>query len=47
MIDGQNYFDKPVKNDFRANDNIQKIATVQGDELVVYQIIPISKNNIR
>ena len=35
MIDVQNYFDKPVKNDFRINDNIQKIATVQGDDSTI------------
>ena len=27
MIDGQNFFDQPVKNDTRAYDNIQKRAT--------------------
>ena len=31
MIDEQNLFDQPGKNNLRANDNIQKIATGQGD----------------
>ena len=29
MIDGQNFFNQPVKNDLRTYDNIQKIATVK------------------
>ena len=32
MIKGQNFFDQPVKNDMRTYDNIQTIATVQGDD---------------
>ena len=32
MIDGQNALDQSVKNDLRTNDNIQKIATGQGDD---------------
>ena len=32
MIDGQNFFDKSVKNDLRIYDNIQKIAIGQGDD---------------
>ena len=32
MIDRQNFFDKPVKNDLRTCDNIRKIATGQGDD---------------
>ena len=32
MIDGQNVFDQPVKNDLRTYDNIQKIAIGQGDD---------------
>ena len=31
MIDGKNYFDKPVKNDQRIYDNNRKIAAGQGD----------------
>ena len=30
MIDGQNFFDQPVKNYLRTFDNIWKIATGQG-----------------
>ena len=32
MIDGENAFDQPVKNDLRTYDNICKIATGQGDD---------------
>ena len=32
MVDGRNFFDHPVKNDLRTYDNIQKIATGQGDD---------------
>ena len=32
MIDGKNFFDKPVKNDRVTNENIRKIATGQGDD---------------
>ena len=31
MIDGQNFFDQPVRNDLITYDNIQKNATRQGD----------------
>ena len=32
MINGQNFFDEPVRNDLTTYDNIWKIATVQGDD---------------
>ena len=32
MIDGRNFFDQPVKNNSITYDNIQKIATNQGDD---------------
>ena len=32
MIDGQSFFDQPVKNDLKTYDNIQKIVTGQGDD---------------
>ena len=32
MIDGQNFFDQPVKNDLRTYYSIQKIATGQRDD---------------
>ena len=32
MIDGQNLFDQPAKNYVITPNNIQKIATVQGDD---------------
>ena len=31
IIDGQNVFDEPVKNDMRTYDDIQKLATCSGD----------------
>ena len=31
MIDGKNFFDQPVKSDMRTYENIQKVATGQGD----------------
>ena len=32
MINEQNFFDQPVKNNLRKYDNIRKIATGQGDD---------------
>ena len=32
MIDGQNFFDQPVKNNLRTYDNIRKIGNGQGDD---------------
>ena len=32
MIDGQNSFHQPVRNDLITNDSIQKIVTGQGDD---------------
>ena len=32
MIDGKNFFDQPVKIDLITYENIQKIATCQGDD---------------
>ena len=34
MFNGQNVFDQPVKNDLRTYDEIQKIATGQGDDYI-------------
>ena len=35
MIDGKNIFDQPVKSRVRTYDNIQKIATGQGDNYTI------------
>ena len=35
MIDGENVFDQPVKKYLRTYDNIQKIATGQGNDYTV------------
>ena len=32
MIDGKDFFDKPVKNDLRTYDSNRKIATGHGDD---------------
>ena len=32
MVDRQNFFDQPVKNDLRTHDNIRKIATGQEND---------------
>ena len=32
IIDGRNFLDQPIKNDKVTFDNIQKIATGQGDD---------------
>ena len=32
MINGQNFFHQPVKNNLKTYDNIRKIATGQGDD---------------
>ena len=32
MINGRNFFDQPIKNDFKTYDNIRKIATGQGND---------------
>ena len=32
MIDRENFFDQPLKGNLRTYDNIQKIATAQGDD---------------
>ena len=36
MIDGRNFFDQPVTNNFLTYDNIQKIVTEMVALLVVY-----------
>ena len=32
MIDGQNVFDQPIRNNLITYDNIRKVATAQGDD---------------
>ena len=47
MINGQIFFDQPMKNDLRTYDNIWKDPTDQGDNYtIVYYIILTLKNNI-
>ena len=35
MIDGQNFFDQPVRNDLRTYDSNPKIATGEGDDQLI------------
>ena len=35
MINGENFFDQPIKNNKVAYENIRKIATGQGDDYVI------------
>ena len=42
MIDGQNFFDQPVRNNLITYGSIQKIGTGQGNDYVTCTII-ISK----
>ena len=46
MIDKENNFNQPAKNDARTYDEIQKITTEKGDQYIMaaYQIIPILQN---
>ena len=42
MIDGQNIFDQPIKNNLRTQDKIRKIATGQKDDYTtgcIYNVI--------
>ena len=32
MTNGQNFFDQPIKNNFKTYDSIRKFATGQGDD---------------
>ena len=33
MVDGQNFFDQPIKSNLRTHDNIPKIVTYQEGEI--------------
>ena len=47
MIDGKDFLDQPIKNDLKKHLTIfKKFQQVKemSTQLVVYQIIPISKN---
>ena len=46
IIDGQKFFDQPIKNNLRTYDNIQKLATGQKDDTAGCLLI-ISKAIIR
>ena len=43
MIDGKNFFDRPIKNNKVTYENIRKIAPGQGDN---YTTITITKERI-
>ena len=46
MVDGKNFFNQPVNNNMKTNDNIQKLQQVKGmiRQLVVSWTKFISKN---
>ena len=48
MVNERIFFDQTIKNDLRTYDNIQKIATGQGDDYTTGYLldIPISQNII-
>ena len=45
VIDGQNFFDKPVKNNSVTSDNIRKIATGQGDDNISWCLLDYNNYN--
>ena len=49
MIDGRNFFDQPIKNDFKTYDNIRKIVTGQGDDYTTGSLLDYNyfKENYR
>ena len=46
MIDRQNFFDQPIKNNSRTYDNIWKIATGQGDDYTTVFLLDYNYFNI-
>ena len=46
MIDRQNFFDRPIKNNSRTYDNIWKIATGQGDDYTTVFLLDYNYFNI-
>ena len=46
MIDRQNFFDQPIKNNSRTYDNIWKIATGQGDDCTTVFLLDYNYFNI-
>ena len=45
MIDGQNFFNQPVKYNLRAYDNIPKIAIDQGDDYTTGRLLGYNYSN--
>ena len=39
MIDGRNFFFRPIKNDLKTYYNIRKIATGQGDDYIIWSLL--------
>ena len=46
MINRQNFFDQPIKNNSRTYDNIRKIATGQGDDYTTVFLLDYNYFNI-
>ena len=49
MIDGKNFFDQPINNNFKTYKNIRKMQQVDEmiTQLAIHWIIPISKKIIK
>ena len=39
IIDGRNFFDQPMKSDFKTHDNIRKITTGQRDDYLTWCLL--------
>ena len=39
MVDGQKFFDQPIRNNLTTYDNIGKISTGQGDDYTTYCLL--------
>ena len=48
IIDGKNFFDQPIKNDYKHMTTLERLQLVRVmiTQLDIYYIIPISKNTI-
>ena len=49
MIDGKNFLDQPINNDFKAYGNMRKIATGQRDDYITGYLLdyPYFKENYK
>ena len=49
MVDGKNFFDQSINNDFKTYENIRKIATGKGDDYTTVCLLnyPYFKENFK